>query len=201
LFSIVQAAGWPIWLLILTSIAAVALIVERYLTLNRVKVLPKNLLEDVLNLHRNRQVSPEMIQKLEANSPLGKIFATGLRHELSPRDVAKEAVEETGHLVAHQLNKFLPMLGPIAAVAPLMGLFGTVVGMIEIFGSQAPAGTNPQMLAHGISVALYNTALGILVAIPALIAYRYYRTRVDGYLIDMEQQAVKLIDTLRGVRR
>jgi biopolymer transport protein ExbB len=201
LFTIVQAAGWPIWLLILASIAAVALIVERFLTLNRLKVLPKNLLEDVLNMHRNRQVTPEMIQKLESNSPLGKILATGLRHELSPRDVAKEAVEETGHLVGHQLNKYLPMLGTIAAVAPLMGLFGTVVGMIEIFGSQAPSGTNPQMLAHGISVALYNTALGILVAIPALIAYRFYRTRVDDYLVDMEQQAAKLIDTLRGARR
>jgi biopolymer transport protein ExbB len=201
LFSIVQAAGWPIWLLILTSIAAVGLIIERFISLNRLKVLPKNLLDEVLSLHRNRQVSPEMIQKLENNSPLGKVFATGLRHELSPRDVAKEAVEETGHLVAHQLNKYLPMLGTIAAVAPLMGLFGTVVGMIEIFGSQAPSGTNPQMLAHGISVALYNTALGILVAIPALIAYRFYRTMVDDYLVDMEQQAVKMIDTMRGGRR
>ena len=106
----------------------------------------------------------------------------------------KEAMEDAGRAVAHDLEKYLSGLGTIATVAPLMGLFGTVVGMIEIFGAQAPGGTNPQQLAHGISVALYNTAFGILIAIPALIAYRHFRARVDGYLAEMEQQALRLVD-------
>ncbi len=201
MFSIILAAGWPIWPLILVSIAAIALIVERFISLQRKKVLPSNLLDEVLNLHRNRQVSPEMIQKLEGNSPLGRILATGLRHELATREAMKEAIEETGRSVAHGLNKYLLTLGTIAAIAPLMGLFGTVVGMIDIFGSQAPSGTNPQLLAQGISTALYNTALGILVAIPAMIFYRYFRGLVETYLVEMEQQAIRLVDTIRGARR
>lgn len=197
MFSLIQAAGWPVWFLIAASVAAVALIVERSLSLKRAKVLPPRLLDEVLILHRGRQITPEMIQRLEANSPLGRIFASGLRMELAPRDVMKEAMEETGRGVAHELERFLPALGTIAATAPLMGLFGTVVGMIEIFGAQAPSGTNPQQLAHGISVALYNTALGLIVAIPALICYRYFRARVDDFLVEMEQQSLRLIDTIR----
>jgi biopolymer transport protein ExbB len=142
-----------------------------------------------------------MIQKLDASSPLGSILASGLRHELAPRDVMKSAMEDTGQIVAHNLEKYLSALGTIATVAPLMGLFGTVIGMIEIFGAQAPSGTNPQQLAYGISVALYNTALGILVAIPAMIFYRYFRTKVDDYLVEMEQLSVKLVDSIRGQRK
>jgi biopolymer transport protein ExbB len=201
LFSIIQAAGWPIWFLILTSIVAVALIVERFISLQRAKVIPKRLYDEVVELHRSRQVSSEMIQKLDASSPLGSILASGLRHELAPREVMKSAMEDTGQIVAHNLEKYLSALGTIATVAPLMGLFGTVIGMIEIFGAQAPSGTNPQQLAYGISVALYNTALGILVAIPAMIFYRYFRTKVDDYLVEMEQISDKLIDSLRGQRR
>lgn len=201
MFSIIKAAGWPVWPLIILSIVAIAMIIERYLSLRREKILPKNLLDEVLNLHRNRQITPEMIQRLEANSPLGQVLATGLRHELSTREAMKEAIEETGRAAGHRLNRFLPALGTIATVAPLLGLLGTVVGMIEIFGAQGPSGTNPQMLAQGISVALYNTALGILVAIPALIAYRFFRSQVEDYLVDMEQAAVKLVDTIRGSRR
>ncbi len=197
MFSLIQAAGWPVWFLIAASVAAVALIVERFISLKRAKVLPPRLLDEVLILHRSQQITSEMIQRLEANSPLGRVFASGLRMELAPRDVMKEAMEETGRGVAHQLEKYLPALGTIAATAPLMGLFGTVVGMIEIFGAQAPGGTNPQQLAHGISVALYNTALGLIVAIPALICYRYFRARVDGFLVEMEQQSLRLIDTIR----
>jgi biopolymer transport protein ExbB len=200
-FSIIQAAGWPIWPLIFASIAALAIIVERFLSLRKPKVLPPNLLSEVLNLHRNRQTTPEMIQKLEVNSPLGQILATGLRHEMATRESMKEAIEETGRVVAHKLGRFLGVLGTIASVSPLMGLFGTVIGMIEIFGSQGPSGTNPQMLARGISIALYNTALGILVAIPALIAYRYFRGLVENYLIEMEQSAVRLVDSIRGLRK
>jgi biopolymer transport protein ExbB len=200
LFSIIQAAGWPVWFLIIASFLAVALIIERAISLQRRKVLPSHLLDEVLTHWRNRQATPEMVQKLEAGSPLGRVFATGLRHALDGREIMKEAMEETGRAVAHDLERYLGALGTIATVAPLMGLFGTVVGMIEIFGASAPSGTNPQALAHGISVALYNTALGLVVAIPALIAYRAYRTRVDGFLVEMEQQGLRLIDTIEPRR-
>ena len=119
---------------------------------------------------------------------------------LRPRHVMKEAIEESGRAVAHELERFLTTLGTIATAAPLLGLFGTVIGMIEIFGSQSPSGTNPQQLAHGISIALYNTAFGIGIAIPALIFYRHYRNKVDGFVVDMEQQAAKLIDIVHGER-
>jgi len=196
LFSIIQAAGWPVWFLIFASFLAVALIIERALSLQRRKVLPDHLLDEVLTLYRNRQTTPEMVQKLEAGSPLGRVFASGLRHALDGREIMKEAMEETGRAVAHDLERYLGALGTIATVTPLLGLFGTVVGMIEIFGATAPSGTNPQALAHGISVALYNTALGLVVAIPALVAYRAYRTRVDGFVVEMEQQGLRLVDTL-----
>jgi biopolymer transport protein ExbB len=198
LFSLIQAAGWPVWLLFLTSIAAVALIVERWLSLRRDKILPPRLLDDVLSLHRNRQITPDLIQRLERSSALGRVFASGLRHETGPREIMKEAMEEAGRSVAHELERYLGALGTIATIAPLMGLFGTVIGMIEIFGSQAPTGTNPQQLAHGISVALYNTAFGLIVAIPAMIAYRFYRSKVDDTLVEMEQQSLRLVDMLRS---
>jgi biopolymer transport protein ExbB len=196
LFSIIQAAGWPVWFLILASFIAVALIIERAISLQRRKILPTHLLDEVLTLYRGRQTTPEMVQKLEAGSPLGRVFATGLRHAVDGREIMKEAMEETGRAVAHDLERYLGALGTIATVTPMLGLFGTVVGMIEIFGASANAGTNPQALAHGISVALYNTALGLVVAIPALIAYRAYRSRVDGFLVEMEQQSLRLVDTI-----
>ena len=197
MFSLILAAGWPVWFLLLASLGGVALIVERTLSLKRSRVLPVRLLEDVLTMHRARQITPEMVQRLEASAPVGRIFATGLRHEASPRDVIKQAMEETGRAVAHDLERFLPAIATVATVAPLLGLFGTVIGMIEIFGAQSPTGTNPQQLAHGISVALYNTALGLIVAIPAMIAYRFFRSRVDDLLLDMEQQSIRLVDALR----
>jgi len=196
LFSIILAAGWPVWFLLIASFLAVALIVERALSLQRRRVLPENLLDEVLSLYRNRQTTPEMVQKLEANSPLGRVFATGLRHSLQGREIMKESMEETGRAVAHELERYLGALGTVAAVAPLLGLFGTVIGMIEIFAAQSPSGSDPQALARGISIALYNTALGLVVAIPALIAYRGYRSRVDGFLVEMEQQSLRLVDTI-----
>lgn len=201
MFQIIRDAGWPIWFLMLTSVAAVALIVERWLSLKRPKVMPTNLLDEVLVLHRNRQITPDVIQRLERSSPFGRILANGLRHELAPRDAMKEAMEDAGRAVAHHLEKHLTALGTIATVAPLLGLFGTVIGMIEIFGAQDGSGAKPEQLAHGVSVALYNTAFGLMIAIPALIAYRYFRGRVDDYLVDMEQQALRLMDLVRGGRR
>jgi biopolymer transport protein ExbB len=203
LFAIIQAAGWPIWFLIIASVVAVALIIERFVALQKPKILPPGLLSDVVKLHRGNQVSSEVLAKLEANSPLGRVLAAGLRHVNSPREVMKTAIEETGSHVAHDLSRFLNTLGTIASAAPLMGLFGTVVGMIEIFGASGSGsgGANVQQIAHGISVALYNTGLGILIAIPALIFYRYFRGKVDDFVVQMEQQAVRFVDVVHGDRK
>jgi biopolymer transport protein ExbB len=200
LFAIIQAAGWPIWPLLLASVIAVALIIERSITLRRTNILPSTLLEQVVSLYKRQGVSDDVLERLAKDSPLGAVLAAGLRNHQSSRYVMKEAIEEAGRGVGHQLERFLTTLGTIAAAAPLLGLFGTVIGMIEIFGSQAPTGANPQQLAHGISVALYNTAFGIAIAIPALIFYRHYRNKVDTYVVEMEQQASKLVDIVHGER-
>ena len=200
MFAIIQAAGWPIWPLLLTSIIAVALIIERTVTLREAKIVPPTLLEQVLNVYTRQGVNPDILDKLAKDSPLGEVLAAGLRNEKSPRHVMKEAIEEAGRSVAHNLERFLTTLGTIATAAPLLGLFGTVVGMIEIFGSQSPGGTNPQQLAHGISIALYNTAFGIAISIPSLIFYRHFKNKVDGFVVQMEQAASKLVDMVHGER-
>jgi biopolymer transport protein ExbB len=200
LFAIIQAAGWPIWPLLVASVIAVALIIERSITLRRGKIIPSTLLEQVVTVYKRQGVSDPVLDKLAKDSPLGAVLAAGLRNHKSSRYVMKEAIEEAGRGVAHQLERFLTTLGTIATAAPLLGLFGTVIGMIEIFGSQSPTGSNPQQLAHGISVALYNTAFGIAISIPALIFYRHYRNKVDSYVVEMEQQASKLVDIVHGER-
>jgi len=200
LFAIIQAAGWPIWPLLLASVIAVALIIERAVTLRSSKIIPSTLLEQVLTVYQRQGVNEDVLDKLAQDSPLGEVLAAGLRNRGSSRYVMREAVEEAGRTVAHELERFLTTLGTIATASPLLGLFGTVIGMIEIFGSQSPTGTNPQQLAHGISIALYNTAFGIGIAIPALIFYRHFRNKVDGFVVDMEQQAAKLIDIVHGER-
>jgi len=200
LFAIIQAAGWPIWPLLLASVIAVALIIERAITLRSSRIIPPTLLEQVLAVYQRQGLSEDVLGKLAKDSPLGEVLAAGLRNHRSSRYVMKEAVEEAGRTVAHELERFLTTLGTIATASPLLGLFGTVIGMIEIFGSQSPTGTNPQQLAHGISIALYNTAFGIGIAIPSLIFYRHYKNKVDGFVVDMEQQAAKLIDIVHGER-
>ena len=200
MFAIIQAAGWPIWPLLLASVIAVALIIERAITLRSSKILPPTLLDQVMQVYQRQGVNDEILDKLAKDSPLGEVLSAGLRNHKSSRYVMKEAVEEAGRTVAHEMERFLTTLGTIATAAPLLGLFGTVIGMIEIFGSQSPSGANPQQLAHGISIALYNTAFGIGIAIPALIFYRHYRNKVDGFVVDMEQQAAKLIDIVHGER-
>lgn len=199
MFAIVQAIGWPIWPLIIASIVALALIIERSASLRRARIVPATLLQDVLSLHARRQVTPEVIAKLEQNSPLGRVLAAALRNERAPRDIAGEAVANAGSHVAHDLSRYLTLLGSIGSIAPLLGLLGTVVGMIEIFASQQ-AGSSPQQLAHGISIALYCTAFGIIVAVPAVLFYRHFRTRVEDMLVDMEDQAQRLLDTLYNER-
>ena len=201
MFNIILAAGWPIWPLLFASIVAVALIIERLITLRRSKILPEGLLEKVVGELRTSGATPEMVNRVALSSPLGRVLAAGLRNVRSPREVMKESIEETGRAVVHDLERFLTTLGTIASISPLMGLFGTVVGMIEIFGSQTPGGSNPQQLAHGISIALYNTGFGLLIAIPGMIFWRHFRALVNGYVIEMQQQAVRLVEVLHGERR
>jgi biopolymer transport protein ExbB len=201
LLNIVQAAGWPIWLLITCSIIALAIIGERLWTLRPILVAPRELLQNVVNEYREHGVNNDMLLKVATTSPLGRIFAAGLYNVRSSREIMKEAIEEAGRAVAVELERFLTSLGTIAAIAPLLGLFGTVVGMIEIFGANDPtSGGNPEQLAHGISVALYNTAFGLIVAIPSMIFYRYFRSKVDRLIVEMEQQAIKLVEIVHGDR-
>jgi biopolymer transport protein ExbB len=200
-FSIIQAAGWPIYPLLLASIIAVALIIERATALRHAKIIPPGLLVSVVGDYRQNGATEQMLQRLEGHSLLGSVFAAGLRNVKSSREVMKESIEEAGHAAAHEMERFLTSLGTIASISPLMGLFGTVVGMIEIFGSPTASGNNPQALAHGISVALYNTGFGLIIAIPSMIFYRHFRALVDGLVIEMEQQAVKLVELVHGERK
>ncbi|MFZ2629024.1 MAG: MotA/TolQ/ExbB proton channel family protein [Rugosibacter sp.] len=200
MFAIIQAAGWPIWPLLLASIIAVALIIERAMVLRSAKILPPGLLQRVIAEYKQGGMTEALLARIDGHSPLGRVLAAGMRNAKSSREVMKEAIEETGRGVAHDLERYLTTLGTIASIAPLMGLFGTVVGMIEIFGSPTTTGNNPQALAHGISVALYNTGFGLVIAIPSMIAYRHFRALVDGFLILMEQEAVKLVEIMHGER-
>ncbi|HEY7655843.1 MAG TPA: MotA/TolQ/ExbB proton channel family protein [Burkholderiales bacterium] len=201
MFALIDAAGWPIWFLIVSSVIALAIIGERWWSLRESIVMPRNLLAQTIEDYRESRTTPQMLSRLTRSSPLGRVFAAGLRNAKSPPAIIKEAIEESGRTVAIELERFLTSLGTIAIIAPLLGLFGTVVGMIEIFGAQTPTGTNPLQLAHGISIALYNTAFGILIAVPAMIFYRYFRAKVDVMLVDMEMQAIKLVEIIHGERQ
>ena len=208
LFSIIQAAGWPIWPLIASSIVALAIVIERFVSLKPDKVVPKKVLAEVLLLTRTSIPGPDIVSQLERNSALGEVLASGLRAlNTDPRcseEDLRASMEGAGRIVAQRLEHYLSALGTIASAAPLMGLFGTVVGMIEIFGSQAPGtstGGNPAQLAHGISIALYNTAFGLIIAIPSLIFWRYFRARVDAYLLTLELAAGHLARHLKALRK
>jgi biopolymer transport protein ExbB len=199
-FAIIQAAGWPIYFLLIASVIAVALIIERAAALRRAKIVPPGLLATVVTEYRQQGANEETIKRLKAHSPLGRVFAAGLKNVRNSREVMRDAVEEAGRAAAQDLERFLTTLGTIASISPLMGLFGTIVGMIEIFGSATGSGNNPQQLAHGISVALYNTGFGLIIAIPAMIFYRHFRAKVDAFVVEMELQAVKLVELLHGER-
>ena len=209
MFSIIQAAGWPIWPLVACSILALALVIERFISLKTARIAPPKLLEEVLRVSRAFVPTPEVVLQLEKNSALGEVLASGFRAlQANPRcseDELRSAMESAGRLVAHRLERSLSALATIASAAPLMGLFGTVVGMIEIFGSQGATGGatggNPAQLAQGISIALYNTAFGLIVAIPSLIFWRYFRARVDDYLLTMELATERLARHLNTLRK
>lgn len=209
MLSIIQAAGWPIWPLIACSILALALIVERFISLKASKITPSALLDEAISVSRQGVPGQQVVEQLAQNSVLGEVLASGLKAVATTPHISEEdlraQMEGAGRAAAHKLERYLGALATIASAAPLLGLLGTVIGMIEIFGSQAGGGAvgtgNPTQLAHGISVALYNTAFGLIVAIPALIFWRYFRARVDGYLLTLElasEQFVRHLLRLRG---
>jgi len=190
LLSIIQAAGWPIWPLILCSILALALIVERFFQLRSDKVLPPKTLENALDSTRHGFPNEEALLSMEKMGALGPVLASGLRclqknPNASEEDV-KSSMEMAGRMAAQGLERYLTALGTIASAAPLLGLLGTVIGMIEIFSAHTAGGSQPAQLAYGISVALYNTAFGLIVAIPALMFWRDFRSLVDNMLLTME---------------
>jgi biopolymer transport protein ExbB len=185
--SIVIQAGWPIWPLIALSIVGLAIVIERALSLNASRLIPRDLPAQVIQMVRAKADSPEAIEKLRASSPLGLILAELLRCKNLPPAELRCAVEDAGRDVSHILQKYLPALATVASLGPLMGLFGTVVGMIEIFAAYKPDGSDPTELARGISIALYNTGFGILIAIPAVMAHRLFKSRVEALLLKMEQ--------------
>jgi biopolymer transport protein ExbB len=207
LLSIIQAAGWPIWPLVVCSILALALIFERFASLKTSKIAPPRLLDEALTVSAAAVPSPDVVTQLEQNSALGEILASGFRAlNSNPRcteDDLRATMESAGRAVAHRLEKYLSALATIASAAPLLGLLGTVIGMIEIFGSQSggTTGGNPAQLAHGISVALYNTAFGLIVAIPSLIFWRYFRARVDEYLLTLELSSERFMRHLNRLRK
>ncbi|PKO94602.1 MAG: flagellar motor protein MotA [Betaproteobacteria bacterium HGW-Betaproteobacteria-10] len=201
MIAIIQAAGWPIYPLLLASVISVALIFERLVALRRAKVVPAGLLQRAVGEFKRGANNDKLLEELDRHSPLGRVLSAGLRNVNNSREVMKESIEEAGSAVTHELNRYLTTLGTIASISPLMGLFGTVVGMIEIFGAQSPTGGNPQQLAHGISIALYNTGAGIFIAIPSMIFWRYFRGAVDGFVVEMEQQAVRLVEYMHGDRK
>ena len=203
MISIIQAAGWPIWPLLMCSVVALALIIERLLSLRSSRVVPARLLEEVLAVSHQSLPGPEVVTKLAANSVLGALLAGGLRAATTEPRISEAALrtvfESAGRAAVHRLERYLDTLGTIATAAPLLGLLGTVIGMIEIFGAQAPtagAGGNPEQLAHGIAMALYNTAFGLIVAIPSLMFYRYFRGRVEVLSFELEQAAERMVPHL-----
>lgn len=201
MWEIVRAGGPLMWPIIVCSIAAVAIVAERLWTLHPQRVMPRGLLQKVWQLVESDQINDKVIAALQQNSPLGRVLAAGLTHRHRPREVMMERLEDTGRHVVHELERFLNTLGTIASVAPLLGLLGTVTGIIKAFNAITQGGMgDPRMLSGGISEALITTAAGLLVAIPALIAYRYLRGRVERIVVDMEKDAIQLADAVERLR-
>jgi len=200
LFSILEAAGWPIWPLLLCSVIATALILERFYQLRADHITPKGLLEEIQSTVDKGIPLPVDLEALKANSPLGSILAATLKafadNPKAKEQELREEIELEGKLIAHELERFQSALATIASAAPLLGLFGTVVGMIDIFGSQSGVSNNPAQLAHGISTALYNTAFGLIIAIPSLICWRYFRTQIDTFVLTLEGSSERLLKHL-----
>ena len=201
MWDIIIAAGWPIWPLIATSVFGVAIILERFWSLRESYVIPQNLMEDVKKLVGSGSIKKDTVEALRANSPLGEIMAVAIENQNSSLEIIKDSIEEAGSQVSYRLERYLGALSTISTVAPLLGLFGTIIGMVELFSSFTSSGHDVAVFARGISIALYNTAGGIVVAVPAMIAFRFFRSKVDHLVNEMEQQALHLVEIMRGERK
>ncbi len=200
MFEIIKSGGWLMAPLILCSIVVVAIVAERLWTLQTRRVAPEHLAAQVWNWLRNGELDDNRLEALRAGSPLGRILAAGLEHRHSKRDVMNEAIEDTGRHVVHELDRYLITLGTIATISPLLGLLGTVVGIMHVFAAISTSGLgNPQALAGGISQALITTVAGLTVAIPAYILHRYLRGKVDELVVRMERETMRLMNAVRGV--
>ena len=201
MLELVQAGGWLMFPILLCSVIAAGIIVERLWTLQKRKVIPEKLMTGIWNLLSQDQLTEKHIEEIERGSPLGRILSAGLINRKLSRDLVRESIEETGRFVAHDLERFISSLGTIATITPLLGLLGTVIGMIKVFAEIMAQGTGQaNLLAGGISEALITTAAGLVVAIPALICHRILQRRVDEIVVYMEQEALKLVDVLHGER-
>ncbi len=201
MFELIRSGGWVMWPLIGCSIGALAIIGERFWTLQKKTVTPPNLLEQVRGWLSRNELNEARVRELREGSPLGRVLAAGLVNRNHPRIVVKEAIEDAGRHVAPELERYLRTLGTIAAISPFLGLLGTVLGMIDMFSGIGRAGVgDPSIVASGISQALVATATGLIVAIPSLMFYRYFRGRVNELLVEMEQQAIALVEILKGER-
>ena len=202
MYEIVKAGGWLMLPIIACSIVALAIVIERFWTLQKERVTPKYLAAKIWQWSKDGKLDENRIMHIRKSSPLGRVLASGLLNQNYDREVMKESIEETGRHVAYELQRFLNTLGTIAAISPLLGLLGTVIGMIQVFSVITSVGVgDPGELAGGISKALITTAAGLCVAIPSLIFVRYFRRKVDGLVVGMEEEAIKLVEVMHGERR
>ncbi len=201
MWELLETGGWLMWPILLASVVASAIVAERLWSLRTARVAPPELLAQVCDWQRSSRLDTKHLQDIRRNSPLGRMFAAGIANQHNPRDVMKEAIEEVGRHEVHALERYLNTLGSIASTTPLLGLLGTVVGMIKVFDAIALQGVgDPTVLSAGISEALITTAAGLSVAIPSFIFYRHLRRRVDALVVDMEQEAIKLVEVIHGDR-
>jgi biopolymer transport protein ExbB len=197
-WEIIQAAGWPIWPLILTSIIGVAIILERFWSLRKSQIIPEGLIVEIKTMIKQNNLDNNKVNILKNSSPLGDLLAVAIAKRKDSVEVIKSALDERAGIIVHNLERYLGVLVTIATVAPLLGLFGTIIGMVELFSSFTSSGHDVAVFARGISIALYNTAGGIVVAVPAMIAYRFFRSKIDNYLNEMEHYAIQIIEILKG---
>ncbi len=201
MLELIKSGGWLMVPIIACSILSLAIIAERFWSLQTKRVLPKHLVAQVWHMYRNNELDNAKIQTLRKGSMLGRILVAGLVNLHHDREIMKEAIEETGRQVVHEMERYLNSLGTIASISPLLGLLGTVIGMIKVFSAIMGHGVgNPTVLAGGISEALITTAAGLSVAIPTLMFYRFFRGRVDELVVRMEEEALKMVEVMHGQR-
>jgi biopolymer transport protein ExbB len=197
-WEIIQAAGWPIWPLILTSIIGVAIMLERFWSLRKSQIIPDGLIVEIKTMIKQNNLDDNKVNILKNSSPWGDLLAVAIGKRKDSVEVIKSALDERAGIIVHNLERYLGVLVTIATVAPLLGLFGTIIGMVELFSSFTSSGHDVAVFARGISIALYNTAGGIVVAVPAMIAYRFFRSKIDNYLNEMEHYAIQIVEILKG---